>query len=152
MSQPATTVVLRPIVRARAREPVAGGAYRTARNAEFVAGPLYAERFGMSTINASTQTAKKNAMNADAEPKKEESLLDWKKGLETLEQARDEIALKLHLATMEAKTEWDKLDTSIRETNHFHSTAERSDEEKHSIVSDLVDKVRAFGERLTAKS
>ena len=72
--------------------------------------------------------------------------------MEALEQARDEIALKLHLASMEARTEWEKLDTSIRETNHFHSTEGRSDEEKHSVVSDLIDKVRDFGAKLAAKA
>lgn len=99
----------------------------------------------MSTTNSSTQTAKKTS---GSDKQEGPARSDWQKGLEALEQARDEVALKLHLASMEARSEWDKLDASIRETNHFHSSPNRSDDEKHSVVTDLVDKVREFGKRL----
>lgn len=105
----------------------------------------------MSNTNQTT-TGTKTSNKATETKKNDESLFDWKKGLETLEQARDEIALKLHLASMEARTEWDKLDASIRETNHFSTSEGQSDEEKHGVVSELVAKVKAFGEKLVAKS
>jgi hypothetical protein len=104
----------------------------------------------MSTTNPSPGSVKETSTKTVSE--KDGAPIDWKKGMEALEQARDEIALKLHLASMEARTEWEKLDTSIRETNHFHSTESRSDEEKHSVVSDLIDKVRDFGAKLAAKT
>lgn len=101
----------------------------------------------MSTANSTQNPAPKNPQTSATEAKSD-GAIDWKKGIETLEQAKDEIALKLHLASMDAKDEWNKLETSIREVHHFHSKPETPDQEKHGVVQDLLGKVKAFGEKL----
>jgi hypothetical protein len=95
------------------------------------------------------QTDKSSAPSSSGAGKTDGLSVDWKKGLETLATARDEIALKLHLASLDAKAEWEKLDTSVREAHHFHTASEATEAEKYDAVADLLTRVKAFGERLT---
>jgi hypothetical protein len=109
-------------------------------------GPMRAERFGMTHAN---QTDKTSALSTSGDGKADGLSADWKKGLETLATARDEVALKLHLASLDAKSEWEKLDTSVREAHHFHTASKATEAEKYDAVANLLAKVKAFGERLT---
>lgn len=86
--------------------------------------------------------------SAGSEHKSGETVFDWLSSLDSLEKAREETALKLHLASMDAKSDWEKLEKSIHETSHFRSSNHRSDAEKHGIVSDLLAKVRDFRDSL----
>lgn len=104
----------------------------------------YADDVGMS--NPTPDTNKSGSTGSTPEGPSE---LDWKASLESLRQARDEIGLKLHLASMDAKSEWQKLEAKIHETHTFHSeTDARPDQEKHGVVQDLLTKVKAFREKL----
>jgi hypothetical protein len=98
----------------------------------------------MSTSTPSTPSASP----AVSTHKSGENVFDWLSSLDSLEKAREEIALKLHLASMDAKSDWEKLEKSIHETSHFRSSNHRSDAEKHGIVQGLLEKVRDFRDSL----
>lgn len=64
------------------------------------------------------------------------------KNLQKLETLRDEVKLKLHLATREAKQEWDdKLAPRVLEVEQ---AAKNITEASRSTLSDLVAKVEGF--------
>ncbi len=70
-------------------------------------------------------------------------------GLATLATLRDEAKLHLHLATMEAKQEWDeKLEPRIDELQR--SASDLKDESREAI-GELVSKVEGFVSRLRGK-
>ena len=98
----------------------------------------------MSTSTPSTPSKP----SADSEHKAGGNVFDWLSSLDSLEKAREEIALKLHLASMDAKSDWEKLEKSVCEVHHFRSANHPSDAEKHGIVSELLAKVRDFGDSL----
>jgi methyl coenzyme M reductase subunit C-like uncharacterized protein (methanogenesis marker protein 7) len=65
--------------------------------------------------------------------------------LEKLDQLRDEVKLHLHLASLDAKQEWDKLDPKIAE---LQGTAQHLSDASKSAVQELVTKVEAFVTKL----
>jgi hypothetical protein len=69
----------------------------------------------MSTSTPSTPSASP----AVSTHKSGENVFDWLSSLDSLEKAREEIALKLHLASMDAKSDWEKLEKSIHEPLSF---------------------------------
>ena len=72
---------------------------------------------------------------------------EMEKVLEQLKQLRDEVALKVHLATMEAKTEWEELE---RKWSDFENKAKLDEtaEGLGSAVSQLADEIKAGYERI----
>jgi hypothetical protein len=70
------------------------------------------------------------------------------KNVEKLATLRDEVRLKLHLATLDAKTEWDeKLSPRVFEAEQM---AKELTESSRSGLSELIDKLEDFLERLRA--
>jgi hypothetical protein len=68
------------------------------------------------------------------------------KSLQKLTTLRDEARLKLHLATLEAKTEWDeKLAPRILD---MESSAKNATEQSRSSLNELVQKVEQFVQHL----
>lgn len=81
---------------------------------------------------------------------KKSSLPDnLRKGIDELEQLRDEIKLRLHLAGMDATTAWNKLEPRLdkleqqleREGSHVADTT-------NELTNDLVKSFRQFRDRL----
>lgn len=71
---------------------------------------------------------------------------DIRTGLDHLTQLRDEIRVKLHLAGMDAKDAWTKLEPKVQEAEHLaHDVSETT---KHA-VEDVVERVRAFRRTLS---
>ena len=72
---------------------------------------------------------------------------EMEKVLEQLKQLRDEVALKVHLATMEAKTEWEELEHKWSDFEH----KARLDETAEGLgfaLSQLADEIKAGYERI----
>ncbi len=68
------------------------------------------------------------------------------KGLEKLTTLRDEVKLHLHLASLDAKQEWnDKLEPRINEVS---TTAHNATDASRAAVHDLVTKVEGFYAKL----
>lgn len=71
------------------------------------------------------------------------------KGLDKLALLRDEAKLHLHLATLDAKQEWnDKLEPKIDE---LQKTAHELSDNSRAAVHDLVAKVEGFVSKLRGK-
>ncbi|MDB4935732.1 MAG: hypothetical protein JWP87_2704 [Labilithrix sp.] len=68
------------------------------------------------------------------------------KGIERLSTLRDEVKLHLHLASLDAKQEWDdKLEPRI---NELQSTAHQVSDASRAAVHDLVSRVEGFYAKL----
>jgi hypothetical protein len=68
------------------------------------------------------------------------------KGLEKLTTLRDEVKLHLHLASLDAKQEWnDKLEPRI---NEVQSTAHQVGDASRAAVHDLLTRVEGFYAKL----
>jgi len=67
--------------------------------------------------------------------------------ISTLKQQRDELALKMHLATAEAKQEWDKLEERFRQMSASYEptrdatadTAEKVGSAIKQVASEIID-------------
>lgn len=72
-----------------------------------------------------------------------------KKSLESLTTLRDEIRVQLHLANMDAKTAWSKLEPEVEEANKM---AEDATAISQKAIEDIIGKFRTFrDEHLLAK-
>jgi hypothetical protein len=68
------------------------------------------------------------------------------KGIEKLEMLRDEVKLHIHLASLDAKQEWnDKLEPRINEVS---TSAQSATDVSKAAVHDLVAKVEGFYARI----
>lgn len=68
------------------------------------------------------------------------------RGLDELRKLRDEVRLELHLASMEAKERWDRIEPRIRDVETMAkdiSTASRR------ALQEVIDSVRRFRESLS---
>lgn len=65
--------------------------------------------------------------------------------LDRLETLRDEVELKLHLAGMDLRDEWNKLEPEVREAAHLMKDASDASLVK---LRDVLHRVEAFVERL----
>jgi uncharacterized protein YoxC len=71
---------------------------------------------------------------------------DIQAGVAHLQQLRDEVRLKLHLAGMDAKDAWAKLEPKVHEAEHLaHEVSETT---KHA-VEDVLRRVREFSNSIT---
>lgn len=61
--------------------------------------------------------------------------------ISTLKQQRDELALKIHLATAEAKQEWDKLEEQFREVSASYDPARQATAETAENVGGALRQV-----------
>ena len=72
------------------------------------------------------------------------------KGVARLGTLRDEVKLHLHLASLDAKQEWDdKLEPRI---NEMQSTAHQMSDASRAAVGDLIKRVEGFYEKLRGTS
>ena len=72
-----------------------------------------------------------------------------RKSLESLTTLRDEIRVQLHLANMDAKTAWSKLEPEVEEANKM---AEDATAISQKAIEDIIGKFRTFrDEHLLAK-
>ncbi len=67
------------------------------------------------------------------------------KGILALQQARDEVKLKLHLAGMDAKDEWNKLEPKILEAE---AKAKSAVEGTPHFFGDLLEQIKKFASSL----
>ena len=68
------------------------------------------------------------------------------KGVARLSTLRDEVKLHLHLASLDAKQEWDeKLEPRI---NDVHTSAQHVSDASREVISDLVKHVEGFYAKL----
>ncbi|MDB5220364.1 MAG: hypothetical protein JWO86_8291 [Myxococcaceae bacterium] len=68
------------------------------------------------------------------------------KGIEKLNTLRDEVKLHIHLASLDAKQEWnDKLEPKI---NEIANTAHNATDASKAAIHDLVTKVEGFYAKL----
>lgn len=75
---------------------------------------------------------------------------DWKKeSLAALKALRDEIRLDLHLAGMDAKDEWKRLEPKLHEAERL---AEDIGSVSRKAVEEIVDRVREFRRSLQARA
>ena len=82
----------------------------------------------------------------DAKAIKADVKTEVNKGIERLGTLRDEVKLHLHLASLDAKQEWDeKLEPRI---NEVHSSARHVSDASHEVVSELVKRVEGFYAKL----
>ena len=66
-------------------------------------------------------------------------------GLEDVQQLRDEIKLKLHLASMDAKDQWSQLEAQLQE---LEDEAKHAGETTREFIGELKSKLIAFRDRL----
>ncbi|WP_433928688.1 hypothetical protein AB3662_35030 [Sorangium cellulosum] len=66
---------------------------------------------------------------------------DLTKSLESLQTLRDEIRVRLHLAGMEAKDAWGKLEPTLLDAEKL---AEDVSETSRNALRDILDKVKEF--------
>ena len=72
------------------------------------------------------------------------------KGIEKLTMLRDEVKLHIHLASLDAKQEWnDKLEPRINEVS---TSAQNATDASKAAVHDLVTKVEGFYAKLRGTS
>jgi hypothetical protein len=71
------------------------------------------------------------------------------KGLEKLQQLRDEAKLHLHLATLDARQEWDKLEPKIEE---LETKAAELGSSSRTAINELVERVEGFVTKLRGKT
>lgn len=82
----------------------------------------------------------------DTKTIKDDVKTEVNKGVERLSTLRDEVKLHLHLASLDAKQEWnDKLEPHI---NEMQTTAHQMSDASRAAVGDLVKKVEAFYAKL----
>ncbi len=70
---------------------------------------------------------------------------ELKKSLALLQTLRDEVRVKLHLAGMDAKGQWKKLEPRLKEVEH---AAEEITEASRTAVVDAVKKLKKFRDSL----
>ena len=63
------------------------------------------------------------------------------KGLERLQALRDEVRVRLHLAGMDAKAEWNKLEPHLLDVE---KAAQEATEASRQALSDAVDRLKKF--------
>ncbi|WP_437765077.1 hypothetical protein WMF27_31870 [Sorangium sp. So ce281] len=66
---------------------------------------------------------------------------DLNKSLESLQTLRDEIRVRLHLAGMDAKDAWDKLEPRLLDAEKL---AEDASEASRKALREIVEKVKEF--------
>jgi len=66
-------------------------------------------------------------------------------GLDDVQQLRDEIKLKLHLASMEAKDQWSQLEAQLQE---LENEAKHAGDTTREFIGELKTKLIAFRDRL----
>jgi hypothetical protein len=66
---------------------------------------------------------------------------ELKKSLAALQTLRDEVRVKMHLASLEAKTEWNKLEPHLFELEHAAGEATEASRRK---VEEAIQKVKKF--------
>lgn len=71
---------------------------------------------------------------------------DLKKGLALLKTMRDEVRVKLHLASMDAKDQWQKLEPHLA---NIEQTAEDITETSRAAVIGAVNSLRKFRDSLS---
>lgn len=71
---------------------------------------------------------------------------DFQETMDKLMQQRDEIALKVHLASMEVKEEWDKAE---KNWDKFSAKANEIYDDTVDTTEELVDAAKVIGEELT---
>jgi hypothetical protein len=84
-------------------------------------------------------------MNHTTEQAKEELKAELKKGLEHLQTLRDEIRVRLHLAGMNARAEWDKLEPRVLDVERAASQA--SVASKRAVV-EAIDALKRLRQSL----
>ena len=67
------------------------------------------------------------------------------KGVERLQSLRDEVRVRLHLASMEAKEEWNKLEDHLL---GVEKAASQATEASRELLGKAVDKIEAFRKKL----
>ena len=74
---------------------------------------------------------------------------DLKKSLELVSQLKDEIRVKMHLAGMDAKDQWNRLEPRIRdvEAEIGRAAGDVSDASREAL-RDLITKMRTLRDRL----
>ena len=86
----------------------------------------------------------------DAKAIGEDVKAEVNKGIERLGTLRDEVKLHLHLASLDAKQEWDeKLEPRI---NEVQTSAQHVSDASRELVSDLVKRVEGFYTKLRGTS
>ena len=70
---------------------------------------------------------------------------ELKKGLDHLQTLRDEVRVRLHLARLEVKDEWNKLEPHLFEVEQ---AAKEVSESSHRAVSDAVARLKKLRESL----
>jgi len=66
---------------------------------------------------------------------------ELKKGLTTLQMLRDEVRLRLHLASMDIKDQWKKLEPQLEEVE---KKAENVSEASRTLIHDTVKTLEKF--------
>ena len=66
---------------------------------------------------------------------------ELKKSLTTLQTLRDEVRVKLHLANMDLKDQWNKLDPYLADVE---KKAEEATEASRNLIRDAVKKLEQF--------
>lgn len=86
----------------------------------------------------------------DAKTMTEEVKVEVNKGLERLTTLRDEVKLHIHLASLDAKQEWnDKLEPRINEvSNEVSNSAHTASDASKAAIHELVTKVESFYAKL----
>lgn len=86
----------------------------------------------------------------DAKSMKNDVKNEVTKGLEKLTTLRDEVKLHIHLASLDAKQEWnDKLEPKINEVSkEVSSSAQTASDASKAAIHDLVTKVESFYAKL----
>lgn len=73
--------------------------------------------------------------------------MELKQLLETLQQERDELKVKMHLAKLDLQDEWEKIEKKWPE---FQSRAEEIVEGTKDVADEVVDSVKVVGEEIKA--
>ena len=74
---------------------------------------------------------------------------ELKKGLSQLQTLRDEVRVRLHLASMDIKSQWDKLEPQLLDVEkEVEAKAEKASEATKTMVSDAVKRLQKFRESL----
>ena len=70
---------------------------------------------------------------------------DLDKSLTHLKTLRDEVRVKLHLAGMDAKTEWNKLEPHL---DHVMDAAKNASAEAHTAVNEAVASLKKLKDKI----
>ncbi len=72
------------------------------------------------------------------------------KTIDDIKKLRDEIVLKLHLASMDAKREWDELEPKLEALEHkIDRGSDRALDAAAGLIDELGAAFRSFRDRLT---